>query len=283
MVSGWQPDPFGLHEYRYFARGRPTALVHDGDPVAGWGARTPASGSVPTAPASPATSTPPARKARSRRRRTVGVLVAVGALLLVLVAVGTSGKPGGSQPAQRIALQDRSSTRAGGDGPTGTRAPGGSSTNGTSGPSSERRSASPSSRTHTPGATSTGSAGSLSSGAAAVAAGAPQVVHPAADAVADVHPGIPLTGAPPSTTMSKGSTTTHPAGTPAPTTTKPTTKPPTTTTKPPTAPAPAVVPVGTGGAGWAPPASDSLAWQWEIAHPLSLSSAADLGEGDTTA
>jgi hypothetical protein len=41
--------------------------------------------------------------------------------------------------------------------------------------------------------------------------------------------------------------------------------------------------VGTGGAGWAPPASDSLAWQWEIAHPLSLSSAADLGEGDTTA
>ncbi|HEY3943578.1 MAG TPA: hypothetical protein VGL60_14015, partial [Acidimicrobiales bacterium] len=56
----------------------------------------------------------------------------------------------------------------------------------------------------------------------------------------------------PTTSAPAGSTTTHPAGTPAPTTTKPTTKPPTTTTKPPTAPAPAVVPVGTGGAGWAP-------------------------------
>jgi hypothetical protein len=30
-VHGWQPDPFGLHELRYFSQDRPTHLVKDGD------------------------------------------------------------------------------------------------------------------------------------------------------------------------------------------------------------------------------------------------------------
>jgi hypothetical protein len=29
-LQGWQPDPFGLHEMRYFSVGRPTKLVRDG-------------------------------------------------------------------------------------------------------------------------------------------------------------------------------------------------------------------------------------------------------------
>lgn len=29
-LQGWQPDPFGLHEMRYFSAGRPTKLVRDG-------------------------------------------------------------------------------------------------------------------------------------------------------------------------------------------------------------------------------------------------------------
>ena len=45
---GWQPDPFGIHELRYFSQGEPTKLVRDGsdesyDP--------PPTGSTPSAPA----------------------------------------------------------------------------------------------------------------------------------------------------------------------------------------------------------------------------------------
>ena len=29
-LQGWAPDPFGLHESRYFSDGRPTKLVMDG-------------------------------------------------------------------------------------------------------------------------------------------------------------------------------------------------------------------------------------------------------------
>jgi hypothetical protein len=29
-ADGWQSDPFGLHEQRYFSLGRPTKLVRDG-------------------------------------------------------------------------------------------------------------------------------------------------------------------------------------------------------------------------------------------------------------
>jgi hypothetical protein len=32
---GWQPDPFGLHELRYFSQGSPTKLVRD-DGVEGY-------------------------------------------------------------------------------------------------------------------------------------------------------------------------------------------------------------------------------------------------------
>jgi hypothetical protein len=29
-LQGWQPDPFGQHEWRYFSGGQPTKLVRDG-------------------------------------------------------------------------------------------------------------------------------------------------------------------------------------------------------------------------------------------------------------
>ncbi|HEX4830128.1 MAG TPA: hypothetical protein VH478_03430 [Trebonia sp.] len=29
-LQGWQPDPFGRHEARYFSAGQPTRLVRDG-------------------------------------------------------------------------------------------------------------------------------------------------------------------------------------------------------------------------------------------------------------
>ncbi len=30
-LHGWQSDPFGVHEQRYFSQGQPTKLVRDGD------------------------------------------------------------------------------------------------------------------------------------------------------------------------------------------------------------------------------------------------------------
>ncbi len=31
-LKGWQPDPFGLHEFRFFSDdGKPTLLVRDGE------------------------------------------------------------------------------------------------------------------------------------------------------------------------------------------------------------------------------------------------------------
>jgi hypothetical protein len=30
-LHGWQADPYGLHEARYFSQGQPTRLVRDGD------------------------------------------------------------------------------------------------------------------------------------------------------------------------------------------------------------------------------------------------------------
>lgn len=50
--------------------------------------------------------------------------------------------------------------------------------------------------------------------------------------------------------------------------TNPTTTPPTTTTAP-------------GGPSWWQPGSAPLEWQWELGHPLSLSSATDMGTGQT--
>ncbi len=74
---------------------------------------------------------------------------------------------------------------------------------------------------------------------------------------------------PPTTTTISPTTTAPPTTTVPPTTTTPpvTTTPPTTTTQP-------------NGTWWQPGAGN-IEWQWEIDHPLSLSSAADMGTGKT--
>ena len=77
----------------------------------------------------------------------------------------------------------------------------------------------------------------------------------------------------PTTTVPASTTTTLPAPTPTTTTSQPTstTVPVTTTTQ---APAPS-----SSGSWWHPP-TGVLPWQWEIDHPLDLSSATDMGTND---
>ena len=83
------------------------------------------------------------------------------------------------------------------------------------------------------------------------------------------------------TTTLVTTTTTSPAST---TTTQPvrattTTPPPPPTTAPVTTTTPAPAPGG-DGSWWHPP-TGALPWQWEIDHPLDLSSATDMGTNDT--
>jgi len=55
-LHGWQSDPFGLHEQRYFSQGQPTKLVRDGSaesydppPTASAASGTPAPGGAHSA------------------------------------------------------------------------------------------------------------------------------------------------------------------------------------------------------------------------------------------
>ena len=68
---GWEADPFGLHELRYFSQGEPTRLVKDGKveaydepPASGVRHTTPAA--VPAAPGAPAPHLSPPRQASPR-------------------------------------------------------------------------------------------------------------------------------------------------------------------------------------------------------------------------
>jgi hypothetical protein len=84
------------------------------------------------------------------------------------------------------------------------------------------------------------------------------------------------TSKPPSTTSTSKPTATTPTS--KPTATTPTSKPPSTTSTPPTPTANSNPSTGP----WQLSPSPSLEWQWELGHPLSMTSNADLGLGDTT-
>jgi len=89
------------------------------------------------------------------------------------------------------------------------------------------------------------------------------------------------------TTRPRSSTTTtqHPTTTTTtqhPTTTTTTAAPATTTTTTGVTTPPSPPPPNVSGTRWQPTASATLEWQWEIAHPLSTSSNADLGLGAST-
>ena len=105
---GWHLDPFGLHEHRYFSRGKPTKLVRDDgresydeppadaphvDAIAADSLRAvPASARTPTQVASmspkasgpPQASVPPPPKGVPPRRRR-GIVLAVGVIALIVV------------------------------------------------------------------------------------------------------------------------------------------------------------------------------------------------------
>jgi hypothetical protein len=132
-LQGWQPDPFGLHEMRYFSVGNPTKLVRDGrteaydEPPANSTTELPESaepeasqaaasarattGGVLVASANAVRPTgvestarpsarvqsahvPPARVPPARRRRREYVAVAAGAVVAVLVFVALGGTAG---------------------------------------------------------------------------------------------------------------------------------------------------------------------------------------------
>src|ERR1019366_9097003 len=81
------------------------------------------------------------------------------------------------------------------------------------------------------------------------------------------------TTVPPSTVPPTTAPTKAPPSAPTPTSTPPPTTTPTTT--PPSSTTPAA------GTWWTPPLGN-VPWQWEIDHPLNLSSASDMGTGVTT-
>jgi len=108
VEDGWHLDPFGLHEHRYFSRGKPTKLVRDDgresydeppadaphvDATAADSLRAvPASARTPTQVASmspkasgpPQASVPPPPKGVPPRRRR-GIVLAVGVIALIVV------------------------------------------------------------------------------------------------------------------------------------------------------------------------------------------------------
>jgi hypothetical protein len=107
-LQGWHPDPFGLHEVRYFSAGRPTKLVRDGrvdtydeppqDSFAATAAVSAVDGHAAVASDVRAAGTSPRQPAQPRRRRGEYVAVALGAVVAVVVFVvlagGRSGKAG---------------------------------------------------------------------------------------------------------------------------------------------------------------------------------------------
>ena len=89
---------------------------------------------------------------------------------------------------------------------------------------------------------------------------------------------VPPSTVPPTTAPTKAPPSAPtPTSTPPPITTPTSTPPPTTTptTTPPSSTTPAA------GTWWTPPLGN-VPWQWEIDHPLNLSSASDMGTGVTT-
>ena len=129
-LQGWHPDPFGLHEVRYFSAGRPTKLVRDGrvdtydeppeDGVVATAAASAVDGhasaasAIQTAGAAagpaatsvfaaaqgpgqlPSASTAPRQPEVQRRRRGEYIAVALGAVVAVVVFVVLGGRGGGS-------------------------------------------------------------------------------------------------------------------------------------------------------------------------------------------
>lgn len=82
-MHGWQPDPFGRHEMRYFARGEPTEFVRDADSYSSDQLLAADSGE------SPAVASTPLRSHRHRRRHKTGSrLVVTAAVFVVLVGAG---------------------------------------------------------------------------------------------------------------------------------------------------------------------------------------------------
>lgn len=112
-MQGWQPDPFGQHEWRYFSGGQPTKLVRDGlaeaydEPPAPeqWPDRVAVAASVPpdgddANPDSYPTTrhqTGPARRRRTGLVNTVVALVAVGAVVTFVAIEGESSPVHGSK------------------------------------------------------------------------------------------------------------------------------------------------------------------------------------------